>query len=175
MLLYLLAPRAPKYFLPETCAFLALGDGNAHSKKDATVRRGELRDAVLPAVLACIVRDPRSVVTQGDESHVVWEALSQAPAADKATTGALTAICGLATVAPDSIIADSVAHRLLRRLLQHTPGQSSTTEGRRPVLPFLASFPTSSNPWTHARTHTRTHTHTHIYIYIYIYTRAQIA
>lgn len=50
VLLYLLAPRSRKYFMPDLMKRLEGGDGNPHSKKDTTQRQQELRTAVLPVL-----------------------------------------------------------------------------------------------------------------------------
>ena len=50
--LYLLAPRSPTHFSPQFISILSAGDGNAHSKKDQTVRWAELRDRVVAPLLA---------------------------------------------------------------------------------------------------------------------------
>ena len=47
VLLYLLAPREPKYFNQELRTFLASGDANPHSKKEASVRQAELRAPIV--------------------------------------------------------------------------------------------------------------------------------
>ncbi|XP_022058739.2 pumilio homolog 3 [Acanthochromis polyacanthus] len=51
VLLYLLSPRDPAHLLPEIIKVLEKGDGNAHSKKDAAVRRKELLEVVSPPLL----------------------------------------------------------------------------------------------------------------------------
>ncbi|XP_035464569.2 pumilio homolog 3 [Scophthalmus maximus] len=51
VLLYLLSPRDPAHLLPEIIKVLERGDGNAHSKKDAALRRKELLEVVSPPLL----------------------------------------------------------------------------------------------------------------------------
>uniref|UniRef100_A0A3P8TS50 Pumilio RNA-binding family member 3 n=1 Tax=Amphiprion percula TaxID=161767 RepID=A0A3P8TS50_AMPPE len=51
VLLYLLSPRDPAHLLPEIIKVLEKGDGNAHSKKDAAIRRKELLEVVSPPLL----------------------------------------------------------------------------------------------------------------------------
>ena len=52
VLLYLLAPRSPTHFSPQFISVLSAGDGNAHSKKDQSVRWEELRNRVVAPLLA---------------------------------------------------------------------------------------------------------------------------
>ena len=52
VLLYLLAPRSPSHFSPQFISVLSAGDGNAHSKKDQSVRWEELRNRVVAPLLA---------------------------------------------------------------------------------------------------------------------------
>lgn len=70
---YLLTPRDPAHLVPEILQLLQRGDGNQHSKKDACIRRGELLDAVSPALLqhlcenaAAMATDKASCVTVSD-------------------------------------------------------------------------------------------------------------
>ncbi|XP_028404711.1 pumilio homolog 3-like [Dendronephthya gigantea] len=51
VLLYLLAPRSPSYFAPKIIEQLAQGDGNKSSKKENSVRRGELLSAISPSLI----------------------------------------------------------------------------------------------------------------------------
>ncbi|KAI4882721.1 hypothetical protein NFI96_028531 [Prochilodus magdalenae] len=62
VLLYLLSPRDPAHLLPEIIQVLEKGDGNAHSKKDAVVRRQELLEAVSPPLLKYLCENARSMV-----------------------------------------------------------------------------------------------------------------
>ncbi|KAK7896051.1 hypothetical protein WMY93_021376 [Mugilogobius chulae] len=48
---YLLNPRDPAHLLPETIQLLQKGDGNQHSKKEASIRRRELLEVVSPPLL----------------------------------------------------------------------------------------------------------------------------
>uniref|UniRef100_A0A667ZQ73 Pumilio RNA-binding family member 3 n=1 Tax=Myripristis murdjan TaxID=586833 RepID=A0A667ZQ73_9TELE len=73
VLLYLLSPRDPAHLLPEIIKVLEQGDGNAHSKKDAAIRRKELLEAVSPPLLgylhdnaAAMVMDKATSVTVSD-------------------------------------------------------------------------------------------------------------
>ena len=52
VLLYLLAPRSPTHFSPQFVSLISAGDGNAHSKKDQSVRWAELRSRVVAPLLA---------------------------------------------------------------------------------------------------------------------------
>lgn len=70
---YLLTPRDHAHLLPEIIQLLQRGDGNQHSKKDASTRRQELLDAVSPALLqhlcenaAAMATDKASCVTVSD-------------------------------------------------------------------------------------------------------------
>ncbi|TNM92401.1 hypothetical protein fugu_019413, partial [Takifugu bimaculatus] len=63
VLLYLLSPRDPAHLLPEIIRMLQQGDGNAHSKKDAAIRRKELLDVVSPALLDYLCNNAHTMVT----------------------------------------------------------------------------------------------------------------
>ncbi|XP_055009925.1 pumilio homolog 3 isoform X2 [Boleophthalmus pectinirostris] len=70
---YLLNPRDPAHLLPETIQLLQRGDSNQHSKKDMSIRRRELLEAVSPALLqhlcenaAAMATDKASCVTVSD-------------------------------------------------------------------------------------------------------------
>ncbi|XP_040844837.1 pumilio homolog 3 isoform X2 [Ochotona curzoniae] len=52
VLLYLLSPRDPAHTVREIIEVLQKGDGNAHSKKDAEIRRRELLESISPALLS---------------------------------------------------------------------------------------------------------------------------
>ena len=52
VLLYLLAPRSPTHFSPQFVSLISAGDGNAHSKKDQSVRWAELQSRVVAPLLA---------------------------------------------------------------------------------------------------------------------------
>jgi len=51
ILRYLVAPRSPSFFQPGVLAVLEQGDGNAHSKKDAPIRRAEVQASVSDSIL----------------------------------------------------------------------------------------------------------------------------
>lgn len=51
VILYLLKPRSPSYFLPDIIKLLEQGDNNLVSKKVADVRQSELRAFILPGLL----------------------------------------------------------------------------------------------------------------------------
>ena len=57
VVLYLLAGRDPKYTHPQVTTILMQGDGNAHSKKDAPLRRQELLQLASPALLDAVTAD----------------------------------------------------------------------------------------------------------------------
>ena len=52
VLLYLLAPRSSRHFSSQFVGILSVGDDNAHSKKLPDVRRQELQEGVVPALLS---------------------------------------------------------------------------------------------------------------------------
>ncbi|NWR75178.1 PUM3 protein, partial [Centropus unirufus] len=62
VLLYLLSPRDPAYFVPEIIALLQQGDGNAHSKKNTELRRRELLEAISLPLLEYLQEHAQEVV-----------------------------------------------------------------------------------------------------------------
>ncbi|XP_056875712.1 pumilio homolog 3 isoform X1 [Takifugu flavidus] len=78
VLLYLLSPRDPAHLLPEIIRMLQQGDGNAHSKKDAAIRRKELLDVVSPALLDYLCNNAHTMVTDKATSVTVSDILASA-------------------------------------------------------------------------------------------------
>uniref|UniRef100_W5LNW5 Pumilio homolog 3 n=1 Tax=Astyanax mexicanus TaxID=7994 RepID=W5LNW5_ASTMX len=78
VLLYLLSPRDPAHLLPEIIQVLEKGDGNAHSKKDVSVRRQELLEAISPPLLTYLCENTRSMVMDKACSVVVSDILGAA-------------------------------------------------------------------------------------------------
>ncbi|NP_001086528.1 pumilio RNA binding family member 3 S homeolog [Xenopus laevis] len=64
VLLYLLSWRSPAHFVPEIIDVLKQGDGNVHSKKDATVRQHELLESISPPLLSYLEEHIQEVVLQ---------------------------------------------------------------------------------------------------------------
>jgi len=67
VLFYLLSPRDPLHFHPDVVAVLKQGDGNAHSKKEAVTRHGEL--------LTYLSRDYVKWIVEHAEHHVTDNSL----------------------------------------------------------------------------------------------------
>ncbi|XP_063279139.1 pumilio homolog 3 [Prinia subflava] len=63
VLLYLLSPRDPAYFVPEIVTLLQQGDGNAYSKKNPELRRRELLEAISSPLLEYLQEHTQEVVT----------------------------------------------------------------------------------------------------------------
>ncbi|KAM9840997.1 pumilio homolog 3 isoform 2-T2 [Aulostomus maculatus] len=78
VLLYLLSPRDPAHLLPEIIKVLERGDGNTHSKKDATVRRKELLEVVSPPLLEYLRDNAAAMVMDKATSVTVSDILSSA-------------------------------------------------------------------------------------------------
>eukprot|EP00111_Clytia_hemisphaerica_P009198 TCONS_00027031-protein len=62
VLLYILKPRNNSNFLPEVQKLLEQADDNKYSKKDSSVRQGELRDILLPNLLACLTQNAKDIM-----------------------------------------------------------------------------------------------------------------
>ncbi|XP_030049679.1 pumilio homolog 3 [Microcaecilia unicolor] len=62
VLLYLLSPRDPAYFVPEIIKVLQQGDKNAHSKKDAEIRHQELLEAISPPLIKYLQENAQEMV-----------------------------------------------------------------------------------------------------------------
>ncbi|XP_077479379.1 pumilio homolog 3 [Stigmatopora argus] len=78
VLLYLLSPRDPAHLLPEIIKVLERGDGNAHSKKDAALRRKELLEVVSPPLLDYLRDNAASMVMDKATSVTVSDILASA-------------------------------------------------------------------------------------------------
>ncbi|XP_072514959.1 pumilio homolog 3 [Salminus brasiliensis] len=78
VILYLLSPRDPAHLLPEIIKVLEKGDGNVHSKKDVTLRRQELLEAISPPLLKYLCENARSVVMDKASCVVVSDILGAA-------------------------------------------------------------------------------------------------
>jgi len=75
VLLYLLKPRSPSYFLPDIVKVLQQGDGNIHSKKEASVRQEELRNTVLPGIVDSLTTNLEDVIKNKSASIVLLATL----------------------------------------------------------------------------------------------------
>ncbi|CAL9683265.1 unnamed protein product [Knipowitschia caucasica] len=75
---YLLNPRDPAHLLPETIQLLQKGDGNQHSKKEASVRRRELLEAVSPALLQHLCENAFAMATDKSSCVTVSDILASA-------------------------------------------------------------------------------------------------
>jgi len=75
VLLYLLKPRSKSYFIPDILKILQQGDGNAHSKKDQSVRQCELREAVLPELLKAMVSPIKDILRNKSAAIVLLAAI----------------------------------------------------------------------------------------------------
>ncbi|KAM4810494.1 pumilio homolog 3 [Rhinophrynus dorsalis] len=64
VLLYLLSWRSPAHFVPEIIEVLKQGDGNTHSKKDASVRQRELLESISQALLKHLEENIQDIVLQ---------------------------------------------------------------------------------------------------------------
>ncbi|XP_034047830.1 pumilio homolog 3 [Thalassophryne amazonica] len=78
VLLYLLSPRDPAHLLPEIIKVLKQGDGNAHSKKDAAIRRKELLEVVSPPLLDYLRDNATTMVMDKATSVTVSDILASA-------------------------------------------------------------------------------------------------
>ncbi|KAF7649763.1 hypothetical protein LDENG_00136250 [Lucifuga dentata] len=78
VLLYLLSPRDPAHLLPEIIKVLQRGDANAHSKKDAAVRRRELLEVISPPLLEYLRDNATAMVMDKATSVTVSDILSSA-------------------------------------------------------------------------------------------------
>ncbi|XP_067106439.1 pumilio homolog 3 isoform X1 [Osmerus mordax] len=78
VLLYLLSPRDRAHLLPEILQVLQRGDGNAHSKKDAALRRQELLEAVSPPLLQHLCDNAASMATDKAVSVTISDILGAA-------------------------------------------------------------------------------------------------
>uniref|UniRef100_A0A672Z1H1 Pumilio homolog 3-like n=1 Tax=Sphaeramia orbicularis TaxID=375764 RepID=A0A672Z1H1_9TELE len=78
VLLYLLSPRDPAHLVPEIIKVLEKGDGNAHSKKDTSVRRKELLEVVSPPLLDYLRDNAAGMVTDKATSVTVSDILASA-------------------------------------------------------------------------------------------------
>ncbi|XP_044143030.1 pumilio homolog 3-like [Bufo gargarizans] len=75
VLLYLLSGRNSAHFLPEIIEVLKQGDGNAHSKKDPSVRHRELLEAVSGPLLKYLEENIQDLVLQNAMCVVVTNTL----------------------------------------------------------------------------------------------------
>lgn len=75
VILYLLKPRSPSYFNPDTLKMLQQGDKNKHSKKDSSVRYEELRNAILPDLLDSLLTHVKDIISNKSASIVFLAAL----------------------------------------------------------------------------------------------------
>ncbi|XP_030875641.1 pumilio homolog 3-like [Leptonychotes weddellii] len=96
VLLYLLSPRDPAHTVREIIEVLQKGDGNAHSKKDAAIRRRELLEAISPALLSYLQGHARALVLDRSACVLVPDILG---AAVGDVQPAMSAIAGLAAAA----------------------------------------------------------------------------
>lgn len=78
VVLYLLSPRDPAHLLPEIIQVLQRGDSNKHSKKDPSIRRKELLDAVSPALLDYLRDNAAAMVTDKASSVTISDILASA-------------------------------------------------------------------------------------------------
>jgi len=78
VLVYLLSPRDRSYLLPEMVQVLEKGDGNAHSKKEISIRRKELLEVVSAKLLQYMCDNAVSMVTNNATSVVVSDILGSA-------------------------------------------------------------------------------------------------
>ncbi|XP_068190699.1 pumilio homolog 3 isoform X2 [Antennarius striatus] len=78
VLLYLLSPRDPAHLLPEIIKVLEKGDGNAHSKKDAAIRRKELLEVVSPPLLDYLRNNADTMVMDKATSVTISDILASA-------------------------------------------------------------------------------------------------
>ncbi|XP_070598704.1 pumilio homolog 3 isoform X2 [Erythrolamprus reginae] len=93
VLLYLLRPRDPAYFSPAIIKILQQGDENAHSKKDAEVRHGELLEAISPPLLQHLEAHAEEMVMD-KAAFIVVTGILKAAVGD--VQPAMKAIAGLA-------------------------------------------------------------------------------
>ncbi|XP_036451215.1 pumilio homolog 3 [Colossoma macropomum] len=114
VLLYLLSPRDPAHLLPEIIQVLEKGDDNAHSKKDVTLRRQELLEAVSPPLLKYLCENARSMVMDKACSVVVSDILG---AAVGDTRPAMEAVAELAA---EDFVAGGVEDQL--HMAEHPAG-----------------------------------------------------
>jgi len=96
VLLYLLSPRDPAHTVREIIEVLQKGDGNAHSKKDAAIRRRELLEAISPALLSYLQGHARALVLDRSACVLVPDILG---AAVGDVQPAMSAVAGLAAAA----------------------------------------------------------------------------
>ncbi|NWI10346.1 PUM3 protein, partial [Crypturellus soui] len=79
VLLYLLSPRDPAHFVPETIPLLQQGDGNAYSKKNRELRRRELLEAISSPLLEYLQEHPQEMVMDKSAFVLVADILGTAP------------------------------------------------------------------------------------------------
>lgn len=77
VILYILAPRMPRYLHPAHITTLQQGDSNTYSKKSMDARRKELREALSGPLLAAIANHPDWAL-EGKSAQVVEETLVHA-------------------------------------------------------------------------------------------------
>jgi pumilio family protein 6 len=77
VVLYILAPRHPRYLHPAHIATLQQGDANPFSKKAMDARRKEVREGVSGALLTAVAAHPEWAL-EGKTAQVVEEALVHA-------------------------------------------------------------------------------------------------
>ncbi|CAN9504834.1 unnamed protein product [Ophioblennius macclurei] len=78
VILYLLNPRDPAHLLPEIVKVLEMGDGNTHSKKDTSLRRKELLEAVSPSLLEHLCSNAPKMVVNKATSVTISDILASA-------------------------------------------------------------------------------------------------
>ncbi|KAM9330681.1 pumilio homolog 3 [Gastrophryne carolinensis] len=92
VLLYLLSGRNSAHFLPEIIEVLKQGDGNAHSKKDPTVRQRELLEAVSGPLLKYVEENIKDLVFQNAMSIMITNTLLYALGDPQPTMSAIATI-----------------------------------------------------------------------------------
>jgi len=79
VILYLLKPRSPSYFLPAIVQILQQGDDNVYSKKPQDVRQEELRSSMLPELLKAMMSHLDDIMRNKSVAIVLLAALECAP------------------------------------------------------------------------------------------------
>uniref|UniRef100_A0A667Z8U8 Pumilio RNA-binding family member 3 n=1 Tax=Myripristis murdjan TaxID=586833 RepID=A0A667Z8U8_9TELE len=151
VLLYLLSPRDPAHLLPEIIKVLEQGDGNAHSKKDAAIRRKELLEAVSPPLLGYLHDNAAAMVMDKATSVTVSDILASA-------CGDLQpAMTAVAQLANQELVPGGTDGQL--HMAEHPAGHL--------VLKWLIEQDYMLAEAGKQGTHTHTHTHTWLPLYLY--------
>jgi pumilio family protein 6 len=116
---YLLSPRDRHFFHPDIIGILQQGDSNAHSKKEASVRWSELKDAISPALLAYVAQNAKEMLCDKPSSLLLQSVLENATGELNEAMEAVAMVAGEEFDSQSHVVCDPCGHLALKKLIQH--------------------------------------------------------